>query len=324
MQTAFVTGGTGFLGLNLVELLKGEGWRVVAIHRSGSSIERLKELGAELVPVGLDDTRALAAAMPEGVDAVFHVAGDLSMWRGNDARQYKVNVEGTRNVVEAALERGARRFIHTSSVAAYGLGNPVVDERTPSTALESSNGYFRTKWLGEQEVRKGIQNGLDAVIMNPGNIMGPYDTTSWARMFRLLKDGKLPGVPPGSGSFCHVREVAGAHLSAVAKGRSGENYLLGGTDATYVELVRIMADLLGKKAPGAVPSIVLKSLAQVNDWVSHFTKKEPDISPGNAELVCASWRIDSSKAMSELGFHAVALREMTEDSHKWLVAKGLL
>jgi dihydroflavonol-4-reductase len=324
MQTAFVTGGSGFLGLNLVSQLREAGWKVIAIHRESSSTRRLEGLGAELRKAALDDPAALAQAMPEGVDAVFHVAADLSWWKLHDDRQRRVNVDGTRHVVEAALQRKAKRFVPPSSVAAYGLGHSVIDERTPSTAIRSSAGYVRTKWLGQQEVRKGIERGLSAVILNPANIMGPYDTTGWARLFRLLKEGKLPGVPPGRASYCHVREVARAHIAAVTKGRTGEQYLLGGADATYVELSAIISELLGVKAPRPVPAFVLKSMGRINDWVSYVTRKEPDITAANAELVCSQWRVDSSKAEKELGYGRTTLREMVEDSFHWLQQEKLI
>ena len=267
---------------------------------------------------------ALTAAMPEQVDAVFHVAGDVSWWRGNDERQRRTNVEGTRNVVEAALVRKARRFIHTSSVAAYGLGHAVISEQTASTAQTSAIGYLRTKWQAEIEVRKGIERGLDAVIMNPANIMGPFDSTSWGRIFRLLKDRKLPGVPPGVGSFCHVREVVGAPLEAVSKGRRGESYLLGGTEASFAELTRQMATLLGVKAPRPMPAWFIKMVGQLNQWMSLVTGKEPDITPESAELLCSRWAVDPSKAERELGFRRVPLQQMVEDSHRWLAAEHLL
>jgi dihydroflavonol-4-reductase len=324
VQTAFVTGGSGFVGLNIVALLKELGWRVVAIHRAKSNTVYLERLGAELRECGLDDPRALAAAMPPDIDSVFHVAGDVSWWRGNDARLERTNVVGTRNVVEAALSVRAKRFVHTSSVAAFGIGHPVIVETTPSNAADSPFAYIRTKWLGEQEVRKGMARGLDAVILNPGNIMGPYDTTSWARMFKVLKQRKLPGVPPGSGSYTHAREVAKAHVEAAARGRTGEQWLLGGTDATYAELVAIMAELLGVPAPKPLPAFVLKTLGQINDLISLVTRKEPDITVGTATLVCSRWRIDSSKAERELGYRPVALRTMVEDSFKWLKAEGRL
>jgi dihydroflavonol-4-reductase len=139
MRTAFVTGGTGFVGLNLVAQLREKDWKVVAIHRPGSATARL---AAELRQAGLDDPAALAEAMPEGADAVFRVAGNVSWWRMHDERQHRVNVEGTRNVVTAALQRGAKRFIHTSSAASFGLGHPVVDEGTKSTARRRSVNVF--------------------------------------------------------------------------------------------------------------------------------------------------------------------------------------
>jgi nucleoside-diphosphate-sugar epimerase len=318
MPTAFVTGGTGFVGLNLVAQLRQAGWRVVAIHREGSSTGRLAGLGAELRQAGLDDPSALARAMPEGADTVFHVAGDISWSKLHEERQRRVNV------VEAALLRKAKRFIHTSSVAAYGFGHAVIDERTPSTAAGSSAGYVRTKWLGEEEVRKGIRRGLSAVILNPAHIMGPYDTTGWARLFRLLKEGKLPGVPPGGASFCHVREVARAHIEAVTRGRTGEQYLLGGTDATYVEISALVAKLLGVKAPRAAPAFVLKTLGHVNDWVSILTRKEPAITAANAELVCSHIKVDCSKAEKELGFRRSSPGEMVEDSFRWLRQENLI
>jgi nucleoside-diphosphate-sugar epimerase len=307
-----------------VAQLRQAGWRVIAIHRESSSTRRLAELGAELRQAGLDDPSAIAGAMPEGVEAVFHVAGDISWSRLHEERQRRVNVDGTRHVVEAALLRKAQRFIHTSSVAAYGLGHAVIDERTPSTAAGSSAGYVRTKWLGEEEVRKGIQRGLSAVILNPAHIMGPYDTSGWARLFRLLKEGKLPGVPPGGASFCHAREVARAHIEAVTRGRTGEQYLLGGTDATYVEIGALVAGLLGVKAPRPAPAFVLKALGHVNDWMSYVTRKEPAITAANAELVCSHVKVDCSRAEAELGFRRTTPREVVEDSFRWLRQEHLI
>jgi nucleoside-diphosphate-sugar epimerase len=324
MKTAFVTGGTGFVGLNLVAQLKQEGWRVIAIHRRSSDTRYLKRQSPdELRECGLDDPAELARAMPESVDCVFHVAGAVSWWRGADRATERTNVDGTRHVVEAALMRKAKRFVQTSSVAAFGL-QPAIDERTPSTAAKSPYAYVRTKWLGEEEVRKGIARGLDAVIMNPVNILGAWDTTSWAKMMILLKQKKLPGVPPGAGSWCHVREVVRAHVKAATVGRAGEQWLLGGTEGSYAEVVAIMAELLAVKPPRTLPAFMLKTVGRVSDLVSLVTKKEPDVSTGIAALLTSTWRADSSKAVRELGLVAVPLREMVVDAHRWLVDEHLV
>lgn len=324
MQTAFVTGGTGFLGLNLVRHLREAGWRVVAIHRESSDTTRLAALGAELRHASLDDVDSLTAAMPENVDAVFHVAGDISWWKLDRARQERVNVGGTRNVLGAATTRRAQCFVHTSSVAAFGIDHELVVETTPSTASKSAYGYVRTKWLGEEEVKKAAKKGLRAVIMNPTNIVGPFDQSSWGRLFFLLRDGKLPGIPPGSGTFCHSTDVARAHVEAVERGRPGEQYLLGGSDATYAELATIMAELVGVKPPKPLPAFALKAIGRVSEWASYVTRKEPDLTAGNADLVCSRWRVDSSKAVRELGYRAVPLRQMVEDSYRWLKDEKLI
>jgi nucleoside-diphosphate-sugar epimerase len=324
MVTAFVTGATGFVGLNLAAALDAHGFRTVAIRRKASNAEYLSRFKVELHEADLEDLEALKRAMPEEVDVVFHVAGDVSFWRGHAERQRRVNIDGTRNVVEAALQRGARRFVYTSSVFAFGLGHASINEETRSTAPSSPIGYVRTKWEGEQEVLKGIKRGLSAIILNPGSILGPYQTTSWAKMILLMKSDKLLGIPPGSASFCHVREVVRAHLAAISAGGVGQRYLLGGTDARWGDVAAIIGELLGKEPPLAVPAIALKALGCVNDAVSVFTRREPDITRDLATFVTSNWRIDSSKAERVLGYRPIPLREMVEDCHRWLHAEGLV
>ena len=247
--TAVVTGATGFLGLNLVEELRERGWRVLALHREGSPVERLTGTGAEPVRADILDPAALLRAVPEGADALFHVAGDTSMWSGNARRQERVNVEGTRNVVRVALERRVGRLVHTSSVAVYGFHDGVITEDLPHLGADSWITYLRTKALAEREVRAGLGEGLDAVIVNPANIVGRYDTRNWARMFLMVAAGRLPGAPPGEGSFAHAREVARVHVAAWERGRTGANYLVGGVDATYREVLERIGALVGREGP---------------------------------------------------------------------------
>ena len=324
MATAFITGGTGFLGANLVHALIARGDRVVAIHRATSDTRRLAKSGAELVVCDLDDVDALTRAIPEGVDVVYHVAGDLSWWRHHAERQRRTNVEGTRHVVEAARRRGAKRFVHTSSIVAYGMSARTVREDTPSNAEASGIGYLRTKWQGEREVKTGIESGLPAVIMNPANIIGPYDITGWARLILLMDKGKLLGAPPGRSSFCHATEVVRAHITAATRGRVGDNYLLGGTDASYVELGAAIARHLGRKPPRAVPAAILRAFGVANDMVSFFTGKEADITRQNASVFCRDVLCDSTKAMRELDYQPRTLDEMVRDSVDWLRSAGLL
>jgi len=324
-RTAFLTGATGFIGTVLARALIERGWEVSAIHRPDSSLKYLSGLPLRLVPGDVTDPASVLAAMPEGVDVVFHVAGDTSLWSRHRARQYRVNVEGTRNMVEAALARGARRFVHTSTISVYGLQTGRIDERAPQLGRESPVNYQRTKYLAEEEVRAGIAKGLDAVILNPAAVMGPYDTRNWARMIRLVCEGKLPGVPPGAFSFCHVSEVAKAHVAAAERGRRGENYLLGGADATVAELVRTIGEVAGKKVPQRMsPAWALRVLGRANEWLALLTGREPSLTPEGARMAARRLFCDSSKAERELGYRAVPLKTMVEDSFRWLKAEGLV
>jgi nucleoside-diphosphate-sugar epimerase len=316
---AFVTGATGFVGHNLAIELRESGWDVVALVRRDSDTRHLLALGVELREGSVTDAGSVLAAMPDDVDAVFHVAGNTSLWKRGDAQQTLVNVGGTANVVRAALARHARRLVHTSSVVAFGHHHARVDETTPSNAASSWINYIRTKHAAELEVLDGVAKGLDAVMINPPHIVGPWDRHNWSRLFRLVRDGKLPGIPPGAGSWCHAREVARTHVAAVARGRTGERYLLGGVDATFLKMIQAIGRLVGKPVPASpLPAFVLKSVAFLNELVSHVTRREPDITPEGAALVCERILTDCRKAVEELGYKPVALETMLGDCWEWM------
>ena len=207
-KTAFVTGATGFLGLNLIAQLTALGWNVLALHRAQSKLQYLKRFPVQLAEGSIEDAASLERALPEDVDAVFHVAADVSFWSAHNARQARTNIDGTRHMVAVALKRGVKKFIHTSTTSVYGFPREPFDETAPHLGKHSWFNYMHTKTVAEEEVRLGIARGLDAVLLNPANIVGPYDANNWSRLIRLAAAGKLPRVPPGRASFCHVVEVA--------------------------------------------------------------------------------------------------------------------
>jgi dihydroflavonol-4-reductase len=319
MPTAFVTGGTGFVGLNLIQELRARGWDVTACHRASSNLDYVRRFGPRLVVADVADAGSVLAAMPARPDAVFHLAASVNFWRRRNAEQTRINVDGTRNVVEAALARRAARFIHMSSLAAWGPGDgDVIDETTPSRAPGHAVNYYRTKWLAEQEVQRGIERGLSAVFINPANILGPYDPGTWSRAFRLVKERRVPFVPPGAAPFCHVRQVVLAALCAVQRGGIGERYLLAGTQASYREVFDIVCELLGRKRPPVAPPWLLACLARGSELSSRFSGEAPDITPDMARVLSARYEVRSTKAQSELGYEAVPLRTMVEDAFEWL------
>jgi len=325
MPSAFVTGGTGFVGLNLIQELRARGWEVTACHRARSNLDYIRRFAPRLVVADIADADAVLAAMPASPDAVFHLAASVSFWRRRDAEQTRTNVEGTRNVVEAALARKAARFIHMSSLAAWGPGDgDVIDEASPSRAPGHAVNYYRTKWLAEQEVQRGIERGLSAVFMNPANIVGPYDPGTWSRAFRLVKQGRVPFIPPGRAPFCHVRQVVQATLAAVERGGIGERYLLAGTQASYRELFGIVCELLGRKPLPVAPPWLLAFLARGSELWGIVTGKEPDMTPDMARVLSARYEVRTTKAQSELGYEVVALRAMLIDAFEWLREERLV
>src|ERR1700688_2939906 len=279
-RAACVTGGTGFVGLNLVNELMIRGWDVTALHRPSSDLKLLKRFRPKLAVGALNDHASLLAAIPEGTDTIFHVAGNTSMWRGGNAQQTRDNVDGTRRVVGAALAKGARRLVVTSSISAYGMVSGEIDEQTPSLAANSRVNYQRSKWRAQEIARAALPKGLEVVIMQPGAIMGPYDIGTWSRLFVMVRDDKLPGVPASMLTFAHVREVIAAHIAAADKGQNGGAYLLGGENKSMLELVRQIAVLVGKPEPTKVmPTGTLRMVPALGSLASRFTGKQPPITP---------------------------------------------
>jgi len=322
---AFVTGATGFLGRHLTEQLVAAGWRVSALVRPGRPAGWLEELGVRLEPGHLLDLQRLTEAIPEGADAVFHMAADTTMWARHAARQMLTNVDGTRNVIAAAERKGARRFIHTSTWNTFGFDQGPLDETKPLRGMLSPVNYDRTKYFAEVVAREAGNRGLPVVFLNPCHIVGRYDVHNWARMIRLVARGKLPGIPPGSGTFADARAVAAAHVAAVDKAVPGEHYLLGGPEASFVEIVALLGRLTGRKVPRrAVPAWLFRSVARAKEWGGALTGREPDLTRQSAHLVLAHGRIVSDKAARVLGYRSPSLEDMFADALDWLKANDLL
>lgn len=325
-RTAFVTGATGFLGVNLVRELVNQGWQVTALHRKSSDVQYLQGLGVVLAEGDILDPESLLEAMPERVGAVFHVAGDTSLWVGHDEKQTRINVQGTRHVVDAALEKEAGRFIHTSTTSAFGRHSSVVNEGTPSRAATSPVNYEKSKWQAEQIVFRAVrERGLDAVVLNPAAMFGPFDKHSWPRTFYMLRDGKIAALPPGSVSFNHVQEVVKAQIVAVDKAPRGSQYILGGDTMQLADMLKRVGQLLGCNVPRWVaPGPVLRLLGNLSNFVAQFTGQEPNISAEAAAFLSVDNLCDSSKAERDLGLQPTSLNACLQDSVNWLKNEGLL
>jgi nucleoside-diphosphate-sugar epimerase len=322
MPNVLLTGASGFLGQHLARELLATGAQVRALSRRPESDRALAALGAIPVRGDVTDPDSLQAAM-RGIEAVFHAAADTNTWRPNNEAQTRTNVGGAANLIAAARAEGVSAFVHTSSVSAYShLVHGTLREDVVERGGESWINYERSKFLAEQAVRG---SGLPFLIFQPSHILGPGDTHNWSRLIRLVDLDKLPGVPPGSGSFADVREIAKAQVGGWQAGRFGETYLLGGEHASFLELVSRIGSELGRKTPKrATPAIALKAYAQAIYGLSLLTRKIPDITPEAAVFTCHDLAVNSDKAMAELGYRQTALGALLADTIAWMRAEKML
>jgi dihydroflavonol-4-reductase len=324
--TAFVSGASGFVGSNLVRELHGQGWRVHILARPTSSLDEIEGIPVTVHLGDLADSSSVSQAMPAGLDAVFHVAASTNFWAKNNAAQDRVNIDGTRNMVEAAIAGKARRFIHTSSFAAWGFQNTGLTEQSERTDATDWINYVRSKHLAEEVVLSEVRDSrVDAVILNPAHILGPGDQNNWSRMIRMVEQRKMIAAPPGGGNFSDVREVAKAHIEGFHQGRNGEKYLLGGEYAAFTEIIRVTGEVLGKRVPGRpAPAWIMKVWARINTAIYSVTGRDPDITPESAAMILYHVACDSSKAQRELNYRFTPIHTLIEDTVRWMNEKEML
>jgi dihydroflavonol-4-reductase len=330
-RSAFVTGATGFLGLNLVEQLCRDGWQVTALHRKSSGIQDLSRFQVAQVTADILDLDALTQAIPERTDAVFHLAADTSVWARNNSRQMRTNVDGTRNLLTAARRKDAGRVVVTSSWSSWGFagqrppGEGPINDETPRLGDRSWVNYERTKFFADLAVEGAVYNGLDAILLSPCRIVGRYDRHNWSRLIRLAVRGKLPGIPPGTSEYCHAEAVARAHIAAAEHGKTGVNYLLGGERASFAEMIATIETVSGAQIRvRKIPRWLFRRAAAVKGWWGDWRDQEPLITPEGAAMALASPHITSDRAQRELGYAPQDLETMIRDCYDWMVKEDLV
>ena len=326
-KTAFVTGGTGFIGANLIKSLVDLGWKVTALHRKTSNLKYLREFGVQLAEGSITDKPSLMDAILADTEVVFHVAGDTSSWSKLRAQQTAIHVVGTRHMIDVAAEKGVKTFIHTSSVSVWGPPpKGTINEDTPQQGATSWINYEKTKWQAEQIALGGVEKGMKVVCINPAAVVGPYDIKTYATIFFALRDGELPGIAPATCPIVHVNDVVQAHIQAVTKGRSGHRYIVVGDHIPMRVLVAEMARLMGKaKLPPVLPRLALKIFGRLSVIGAYFTGKKPTITPEVAEMLTRTdFEFSNEKAISELKYEPKSWQEGVQDSYEWLVKEQLL
>jgi dihydroflavonol-4-reductase len=322
-----VTGGTGFIGANVVRALLQRGVEVRALVRPRSDTQNLDSLDIELVAGDLRDRGSLEAAL-EGCDTLYHVAAMYALWARNPRDIYDSNVTGTVNILEAAEQAGVQKIVYTSSVATIGLpkdGTPGTEEiPLPSEDLVSH--YKRSKYLAEQEVLKYAQRGLPVVIVNPSFPVGAWDvkpTPSGQMIVNFLR-GKIPAYVHTGLNVVDVEDVAIGHLMAAEKGRPGERYILGHANLTLPELFQLLAQVSGMSAPRLrIPYGVAYLSACVSEVVARtITHKPPFVTLAGVKLSRKRMFFDASKAVRELGLPQTPAIEALRKAVQWFRTHG--
>lgn len=318
-----ITGATGLLGANLANTLLQDGHSVVATRRASSRVDHLSDLALEWREAPLDDKEALARAF-EGCDGVFHCAAAVTVKMKVEPWITQANVDGTRHVLEVlrALP-GKPRLVHCSSTVAVGLstdGEPV-DESTPWNLPEAGldDAYAVTKRQAEELVMQAAQS-QDAVIVNPGYMIGPYDArpSSGKLVLDLIK-GKVPGYTPGRNSFVDVRDVARGMALAMASGRSGQRYILGGHNLHYRDFMALVSEVTGAKpVKRAIPAWAARLVGLGGDLYERASGREPLLNSATIRWSQEPRFVASSeKAMDELGYRISPLETAIADAVAW-------
>lgn len=341
MGVVAVTGATGHLGVNLCRALAAEGRELRVVGRRPLPAEAGLP-GVEWSEADVRDAAALGRALA-GAEAVFHLAARLSLAGDPDGSVWATNVEGTRNVVEAALAHGVRRLIHCSSVQAFDCAlharlNPppkrswkqlplppkAIDETAAPAERSSLPAYARSKAAGEAIVREGIARGLDAVIVAPTGVVGPIDLAP-SQLGRFLgavaRRVPLP-LLAGGHDWVDVRDVAEGLLAAERAGRTGETYLLGGEWASLRRLARLVAHANGVQPPSvSVPLGVARALAPVAG-VAWKGAVRAGFTPEGIQAIRFAARVSHEKAAGQLGYQPRPLEVTARDLVEWLIESG--
>ena len=322
-----VTGGSGHLGANLVRRLLVEGETVRALQRPGSDNGGLDGLPIERVAGDLRDPAAVAAAV-RGVDRIYHCAAKLSTVAGGEQEIFDCNVLGTRNLLRAALAAGVRRVVVTSSLGAVGhTPTRPTDEEVPFYPFRHALPYEHTKVLVELETLRAVARGLDAVIATSCAIVGPNDFKP-SRLGRTLVDfanGRLRAYIPGGFEFVTTHDLCEAHLQAMAKGRTGEKYILSSGYWTVDELMSCYAEVTGVGKPRLrLPAAVMLGFASVaSPILSTLAPGFPQrLTPAAVRLLSLGRRADTGKAQRELGFKPTSIQRAIEDAYAHFVQRG--
>ncbi len=328
----FVTGGSGFIGANIVHELNARGHSVRCLLRPGADMRGLQGAEYEAVPGDVGDVESLARGL-KGCDWAFHVAASYHLWLPDYAPMYAANVEGTRNVLTTAHQAGCSRIVYTSTVGCIGLPKEVngkvepTDETTPVSEAQMSNHYKLSKWKAEVVARELAAKGMPIVIVNPSAPIGPRDVkpTPTGKVIVDFVNRQMPAYLDTGLNWAHVRDAAVGHILAAEKGRLGERYILGSATGNWTmkEAFAVLQEITGVPAPKfQVPYGIALTAAHFYEFFAKFSGKPPKAPLAGVRMAKYKMFFNPAKAVKELGLPQTPPKQALADAVEWFRANG--
>ncbi len=323
MPLTLVTGASGFLGWHVAKLLTQQGHRVRALCRPTS---QLRELDVERFTGDLRDADSLTRAV-EGCERVYHVAADYRLWSKNPNDLYEANVEGTRNLLDAAIRAGVERIVYTSTVGCIGMPpGEQGDENSPVSIEDMTGHYKRSKWLAEQvALEKAQADGAPIVIVNPTAPIGDHDwkPTPTGKIIVDFLANRLPAFVDTGLNLVDARDVAQGHILAADQGKPGERYILGCEDLTLEQILQRLAKIANKPAPKLkLPYMVAYAAGVISTGIANITGKEPMAPLEGVRMARKKMFVTHAKATRELGFQPGSVDTALERAIQWFQESG--
>lgn len=327
LKNVLITGGTGFIGSNLAHALLREGCSVRIFRRPHSKLHAIGNANIEHFIGDILDPVSVKQAM-QGCDTVFHTAAFISYRKKEREAMYKVNITGTRNVVNACLELGVRKLVHTSSIAAIGFSRdgPHADEFNAFNWQQYDIGYRISKHLAEKEIERGVKLGLPAVMVNPAVVIGPRDIHfHGGQLIRDVYKKRVFFFIAGGMNIVYIDDVVRGHIEAARLGRIGERYILCGENLTFEETLTRIAEIVGGWAPRfQLPAKVVQWLSSAVETTSDMLHIKPWITKELFAGIGINNYYTSEKAQRELGYSITPFNEAVEKTFLWYKSAGLL
>ena len=320
----FVSGATGFIGIQLVKRLVEEGHTVHALYRSETKAELIRQPGVELFKGDILDQSSLEDAL-EGCDEAYHTAAFAGVWAKDPDRIYRLNVDGAQNVIKIAGRKGVRRVVITSTAGVLGPSEKEAVHESSQAPATFFTHYEASKFRLEQELLGRIATDPEVVLVNPTRVYGPgylSESNGVTKMIKQYVEGSwrlIPGNGKSSGNYVYVEDVVSGHLLAMEKGKPGERYVLGGENISYLQLFDYIREASGvRKRLFKVPLWIMLITARIMQVLSKITGRPPLIVPELVRKFNHNWIVSSEKAGADLGYQALDAQSGIRQTVQWI------